>query len=91
MEGKKMGQIPMFKVDLTQIEGDGEFPCPSCGGLISPDDESEVTYEVTDIKTREEGSLETLNIICKNCGSTILIGGFEALNGFNNLDELDKF
>jgi len=28
-----------YTIDLTQIEGDGSFPCPECGTVISPEDE----------------------------------------------------
>jgi hypothetical protein len=79
-----MGQVPAFRIDLNSIEGDGEFPCPSCGAPISPDDESEATYEITDIKTKEDGSLETLSVLCKQCGSTINLEGFKALNGLDD-------
>jgi DNA-directed RNA polymerase subunit RPC12/RpoP len=90
MEGKRMGQVSVFKIDLNRIEGNGEFPCPSCGAPISPDDESEATYEIINVKTREDGSLKTLSILCKKCRSKILIEGFEALNQFKDLDESDK-
>jgi len=83
-----MKQISAFKIDLNKIDGDGEFPCPSCGAPISPDDESETTYEIIDVKTNEDGSLEALSILCKKCGSTIRLEGFEALNELDTLDEL---
>ena len=82
-----MIQLSAFRIDLNSIEGEGEFPCPSCKASISPDDESESTYMITDIKAREDGSLETLNILCKACGSRILLEGFEALNGLDDVEE----
>ena len=33
-------------IDLTKIEGDGDFPCPTCGVTISPEDETEKVYTV---------------------------------------------
>jgi len=71
-------------VDLTKIEGEGDFPCPSCGNLISPDDESGLNYEIVDIKTDRQGRLRELIIICKKCGSEIHLEGFELL------DELEE-
>ena len=79
-----MGQVSLFKVNLKAIEGDGEFPCPSCKTMISPDDESESTYKIVDIKTFKDGSLKTLIIQCKKCRSTIVLEGFDLLN---ELDE----
>ncbi len=84
-----MGQVSAFRIDLSTIDGDGEFPCPSCGKPISPDDETEVTYIITDVKTREDGSLETLSVLCKQCGSTIHLEGFEALNGLDDDSDSD--
>lgn len=78
-----MGQVAMFNIDLAMIEGDGEFPCPSCRTPISPDDESETTYEIIDLENGNDGNLRSLTIHCKRCGSTILVEGFEALNELN--------
>ncbi|MBS7607200.1 hypothetical protein KEJ14_05120 [Candidatus Bathyarchaeota archaeon] len=69
---------------MTKIEGEGDFPCPSCGNLISPDDESGLNYEIVDIKTDRQGRLRELIIICKKCGSEIHLEGFELL------DELEE-
>lgn len=44
-----------FRIDLTEIEGDGEFFCPTCGATIDPDDCSGMTYEILDTKTKENG------------------------------------
>lgn len=84
-----MGQVSAFRIDLNTIDGDGEFPCPSCGQPISPDDETEATYMITDIKTREDGSLEMLSVFCKKCKSTIHLEGFEALNSLGNDHDSD--
>jgi len=62
-------------VDLTKIDGDGAFPCPKCGTLISPDDESEETYKI--VETKVEGDeLSELILTCSKCGSTIRLTGF---------------
>ena len=82
-----MVQVSAFTIDLNGIDGDGEFPCPSCMARISPEDESEATYRILDIKTREDGSLESLSIRCKQYGSTSHLEGFEALNELSDSNE----
>jgi len=84
MDGTRMGQMSALKVNLNSIEGDGEFPCPSCGVMISPDDDSEKAYKIIDIETFKDGSLKTLTIVCRKCRSTIILEGFELLNNLEN-------
>ena len=70
----------MFRVHLDKIEGEGDFPCPKCGTLISPDDETEKTYTIIDIVMGDDdSSLERMVIRCNNCNSTISLDGFAAL------------
>jgi len=73
MATKRPQQI--YKVDLRKIDGEGDFPCPKCGTLISPDDESEEVYTIVDTKMRED-VLEELIISCNKCGSKIHVSGF---------------
>jgi predicted RNA-binding Zn-ribbon protein involved in translation (DUF1610 family) len=62
-------------IDLTKIDGDGAFPCPKCGSVISPDDETDTTYEI--VETRVKGDdLEELMLTCKKCRTTIKLVGF---------------
>ena len=63
-------------IDLTKIEGEGEFPCPNCGTLISPDDETGNTYSILETRVNKN-SLEEIVILCK-CGSKIRLVGFLA-------------
>jgi len=64
-----------YTVDLTKIDGDGTFQCPKCGTVISPDDESEDTYQI--VGTRVKGDeLAELVITCKKCGANIKLTGF---------------
>ncbi|MGB9854166.1 MAG: hypothetical protein ACPLRY_05100 [Candidatus Bathyarchaeales archaeon] len=65
----------LYTVDLTKIDGDGAFPCPKCGAIISPDDETEEIYQIVDTKV-EGDSLAELTILCNKCGSTIRLVGF---------------
>jgi len=60
-----MKQTSVFRIDLNKIEGDGDFPCPSCGVIISPDDDSERVYKIIDMETFEDGSLKSLSLLCK--------------------------
>ena len=68
---KNMG----YTVDLTKIDGDGAFPCPKCGTIISPDDESEENYQIVNTKVKND-ELAELVVICKKCGITIKLVGF---------------
>jgi len=65
----------MFTVDITRIEGKGDFPCPNCGINISPEDETENIYTIVETKVKGE-SLEELVILCNKCGSKIRLVGF---------------
>jgi len=64
-----------FTIDLTKIDGDGAFPCPKCGSMISPDDESDTTYEIVETKVKGD-DLEELILTCKKCGTTMKLVGF---------------
>jgi len=73
MAVKKSQQV--YRIDLTKIEGDGDFSCPKCGALISPDDESEEVYTILDTKMRGD-ILEELIINCNKCSSKIHVTCF---------------
>jgi len=64
-----------YTIDLTKIDGDGAFSCPKCGTVISPDDESEETYQILETKVKND-DLEELILTCKKCGTTIRLVGF---------------
>jgi len=75
-EGRaKMKRSAVCKVDLTQIDGDGDFACPSCGVIISPDDETEAVYTILETKMKKD-ALEELIIRCNGCGTEIRLTGF---------------
>jgi ribosomal protein S27AE len=65
----------VYEVDLTKIQGDGDFPCPNCGVIISPEDETEDVYRILETKVRGQ-ALEELVIQCNKCGSRIRLVGF---------------
>lgn len=77
MMKKRMSQKGViYTVDLTQIDGEGSFPCPKCGTVISPEDESEEIYKIVDTKIVNDELVE-LVIMCSECGSKIKLTGFQ--------------
>ncbi|MDG6223089.1 MAG: hypothetical protein IAX21_01840 [Candidatus Bathyarchaeota archaeon] len=79
INGKKTKTSSITVLDLTQIDGDGDFACPSCGVTISPEDESEEVYTILDEKVNGE-VLEELVIQCNTCSCKIRLIGFPALD-----------
>jgi len=64
-----------YTIDLTKVNGEGSFPCPKCGNIISPEDEKEESY--TMVKTKvENDELAELILMCSKCGSKIRLTGF---------------
>ena len=49
-----MQRIKCYTIDLTKIDGKGEFRCPRCGVEMSPDDETEDVYTILDTATKED-------------------------------------
>ena len=75
---KRLKQIHVYTVDLTKIDGRGDFACPRCGNIISPDDTAEKAYSILEPKVNSKG-LEELIIQCNRCGSFIHLTGFSFL------------
>jgi transcription initiation factor IIE alpha subunit len=44
LDVKQMEQQMVYLVDLLQAPGTGDFACPKCGSVLSPDDETEESY-----------------------------------------------
>ena len=65
-----------YTINLAEIEGDGAFPCPQCGTVISPEDESEEAYKIVDTKVVNDELVE-LVIMCSECSSHIKLTGFQ--------------
>jgi hypothetical protein len=75
---KLMNTPLVYQVNLTEIQGEGDFPCPGCGVVISPEDETEDVYKI--ISTKVNGQeLEELVIQCNRCKSKIRLVGFNIL------------
>lgn len=74
-----MKQIQSHVLNLTEIDGDGEFLCPECGNRISPDDCAEEGYSILEIKV-EIKSLDEVVLQCNKCAATIHLTGFSLLD-----------
>ena len=70
-----MGSPLVYQVNLAELQGEGDFLCPSCGVVISPEDETEDVYKILDTKVSGE-DLEELVIQCNHCKSKIRLVGF---------------
>ena len=76
--GKQTKQVLVTELDLTKIDGNGDFPCPKCGVIISPEDETEDVYIILEETVRND-ALEEMLIQCNKCGSQIRLTGFSIL------------
>jgi ribosomal protein S27AE len=70
-----MKYAQMYVLDLIRMAGNGKFPCPKCGVVISPDDETDEVYSILEVKVEKE-NLEELVIQCNRCSSHIHLTGF---------------
>jgi hypothetical protein len=73
-EAVKKGKLQTL--DLSMIDGEGSFPCPKCGTMISPDDETEEVYKIVDTKVVGDELVE-LVISCGTCRTVIRLTGFQ--------------
>ena len=73
-----MKQPLTYELDFAKIEEDGDFSCPNCGVIISPEDETEDVYCILETKVRGQ-ALEELVVQCNNCLSRIRMIGFPIL------------
>jgi hypothetical protein len=76
MKNAQLKKSAIYTIDLTQLDGEGTFPCPKCHTAISPDDESEEVYTIVDTKVANDQLVE-LVISCGTCGSRIKLTGFQ--------------
>jgi uncharacterized C2H2 Zn-finger protein len=81
-----MKQMQVYIVDLTKINGSGDFPCPRCGTVISPDDCTEEAYSILEPKVNNHG-LEELVLRCNRCASKLHLTGFSLLQKLPEIDE----
>jgi len=74
-----MQMVGSSTVDLTRIDGKGDFKCPKCGIRISPDDKTESVYKILEIVMRGE-NLDKIVLKCSNCERQILLTGFHIMS-----------
>lgn len=74
-----MDQLMVYELDLTRIQGNGDFPCPKCGIIISPDNETDEVYCILKIKERNK-ILEEVIMQCNKCATKIRLTGFSILS-----------
>ena len=77
-----MKQIQVYVLDLTKIDGRGDFSCPNCGNAISPDECTEEAYSILEANVSDQG-LEELSIRCNKCESELHLTGFSLLQKLN--------
>jgi hypothetical protein len=75
MQKSKALPSPDYTVDLKKVKDEGEFPCPRCKALISPDDESDQNYLLLDTEMKHD-DLSALLIECRRCNAVIRLEGF---------------
>jgi hypothetical protein len=68
-----------IKIDLRTTDEEGNFPCPTCGALISPDDDTEEVYTIIETFIGLDDNLEKMVVRCNTCKSIITLEGFIAL------------
>jgi len=81
-----MRQKQAYVLDLTKIDGNGDFSCPRCGTAMSPDDFTEEAYSILETKVNSVG-LEELVIRCNRCASQLRLTGFPLLQKLSETDE----
>jgi hypothetical protein len=81
-----MKQPQVYALDLTKIDGSGEFSCPGCGTVISPNDCTEELYSIMETKVNKQGLAE-LVIRCNSCSSYLRLAGFSLLQKLSEINE----
>jgi hypothetical protein len=76
----------MYVLDLTKIDGSGDFSCPKCGTAISPDDCTEEAYSLLEANVNDQG-LEELVIRCNTCASELHLTGFSLLQKLPGIEK----
>jgi DNA-directed RNA polymerase subunit RPC12/RpoP len=76
----------MYVLDLTKIDGSGDFSCPECGTAISPDDCTEEAYSIQEANVSDQG-LEELVIRCNTCASELHLTGFSLLQKLPGIEK----
>ena len=86
MKSKRPRQVQAYTLDLTKMQGKGDFLCPLCRSKISPDDETEDFYSILEARVNIFG-LDELIICCKKCESQIHLTGFSEIQKLSEIEE----
>jgi hypothetical protein len=78
-DGHSLQRIKCYTFDLTKLDGSGDILCPKCGSIISPDDETEGTYTISETVVKE-GNLDKMILKCNKCQTQICLTGFQLLS-----------
>ncbi len=79
-----MKQKSMYMIDLTKINGKGDFACPNCGNTISPDDCTGNAYTIIEAKVNNQ-DLDEVMICCNKCGIQLHLTGFSMLQELSTI------
>ena len=77
-KGNNLKKAPVIELDLNRLDGNGDFGCPTCGIIISPEDESNDVYVILEEKVTDD-ILEEMLIQCNKCSCRISLKGISAL------------
>jgi phage terminase large subunit GpA-like protein len=61
---------PVYKVNLSDADKEGKFPCPRCGTEINPKVEDKEIYDVVEVRMKNN-EINSAIIDCKKCSSEI--------------------
>jgi hypothetical protein len=67
-----------YVVNVAEANSDGSFECPKCCTTISPEDETEDTYEILETKVVNDELCELI-LSCTKCKSIIKVTGFNQI------------
>jgi len=79
-------QMHAYKIDLSRIEGNGDFSCPRCGTKISQNDDDEKACSILELKVNSHG-LEELMVRCNKCSSYLYLTGVPFLQKMSEQTE----
>ncbi len=85
MKTRRVKQIHSYSVDQARTDKKGAFPCPCCGGFISPTDHSEKAFSILEARMTDRG-LEEIVIRCNRCDSQINLTGFCLDSGLQEIN-----
>jgi uncharacterized C2H2 Zn-finger protein len=74
--GKDQYEVDLVKLDKADPRGEGAFPCPKCGVVIDPEDNTGEIYRIVEVRRKNEEVLQMV-LKCNKCKSIIKLTGFQ--------------